>query len=474
MLFNSIEFAFFFLIVTVLYFMLPHRFRWLLLLIASCIFYMAFVPAYILILFATIIIDYFAGIWIASASSDAQRKRFLILSIIANVGVLAVFKYCNFFVDNVNDLLRLVHIDVKPIPYWDIVLPIGLSFHTFQAMSYTIEVYRKKQEPERHFGIYALYVMYYPQLVAGPIERPQNILHQLKEEHHFDYDRVTEGLKLMAWGLFKKVVIADNLAHIVNIGYTDVGSLHNVSALVVMVFFSIQIYCDFSGYSDMAIGSSRVMGIDLMRNFRQPYFSKSLGEFWGRWHISLSTWFKDYVYIPLGGNRVALWKHYRNLLIVFLLSGFWHGASWTFVFWGLIHGVYLILESFLRSRFKARLNPFVSGLVTFGIVTIAWVFFRAESFGQATTLLGNVLTPTSLSTIKQELNRFQIGYLTAVQILVSLCVLIYVDMVDSKHGLLQWVGERQKLVRWSFYYLAVAAILFWGFWGEEQFIYFQF
>ena len=291
MLFNSLEFLLFFPIVTILYFVLPYRFRWVLLLTASCYFYMVFKPIYILILGFTIVIDYFAGIYIEQ-SEGKKRKLYLTLSLIANIGVLAIFKYFNFL--NLNFTWLLEGLDLKnPIPFLQILLPIGLSFHTFQAMSYTIEVYRGNQKAEHHFGIYALYVMFYPQLVAGPIERPQNVIHQFYERHDFDYQRVTDGLKLMAWGMFKKVVIADRLSVMVEMVYKYPYNYHGIPLIVSTIFFSIQIFCDFSGYSDIALGSAQVMGFKLMKNFDRPYFSKTISEFWRRWHISLSSWFRD-------------------------------------------------------------------------------------------------------------------------------------------------------------------------------------
>lgn len=395
MLFNSFEFVIFFPVVTLLYFLLPHKFRWLHLLIASCVFYCAFIPVYILILILTIIIDYFAGIMIENAEGR-RRKAFLILSLIANIGVLAVFKYYDFFVDNMNMLLQGLHITAHQIPFLKIILPVGLSFHTFQAMSYTIEVYRGNLPAERHFGIYSLYVMFYPQLVAGPIERPQNLLHQFREKHYFESNRVMDGLRLMLWGFFKKVVIADRLALYVNHIYDSPTDFNAINLSLATVFFAIQIYCDFSGYSDIAIGAARVMGFELMTNFKRPYFSKNIQEFWGRWHISLSTWFRDYLYISLGGNRVSTFRRYMNVSIVFLVSGFWHGASWTFIAWGGLHTVYIVSYMLYKefSRIKLPKNPVVSlvgMVVTFALVCFAWIFFRAENMQQGMLIAGHIL-----------------------------------------------------------------------------------
>ncbi len=325
MLFNSIHFVFFFVIVTTLYFAIPHKFRWFLLLISSCYFYMAFVPVYILILGFTIVIDYFAGIWLEKTEGK-RKKIFLVASLIANIGVLAIFKYYNFLNDNLSAILNSFGYQ-NNVPYLSILLPIGLSFHTFQAMSYTIEVYRGHQKAERNFGIYSLYVMFYPQLVAVPIERPQNLLHQFYEKHYFEYERVVEGLKLMLWGLFMKLVIADRLAIYVNAVYNNVDQHTGLTLALATAFFAFQIYCDFAGYSNIAIGAAKVMGFKLMTNFNRPYFSRSISEFWSRWHISLSTWFRDYLYTSLGGNRVTIPRWYFNLLFVFVISGLWHGAN---------------------------------------------------------------------------------------------------------------------------------------------------
>ncbi len=304
MLFNSLEFALFFPFVTLLYFVLPHRVRWALLLGASAWFYMAFVPVYILILGFTILVDYVAGLLIENAAGR-RRGWYLALSVLANVGVLAVFKYWNFLATNVNDVFLLFDPQIQ-VPLLALLLPIGLSFHTFQAMSYTIEVYRGTQPAERNLGIYALYVLFYPQLVAGPIERPQNLLHQFREVHQFDADRVFAGLSRMLAGLFKKLVIADRLAIVVNGVYGDPTAYSAGTLLLATWLYAVQIYCDFSGYSDIALGAANVMGFTLMENFDRPYFATSIGDFWRRWHISLSTWFKDYLYVPLGQPDDAL------------------------------------------------------------------------------------------------------------------------------------------------------------------------
>ena len=364
----------------------------MLLLAASCYFYMAFIPKYILILAITITVDYFAGLGLEKF--EGRTKRWVLMaSILTNIGMLAFFKYFNFAIENLALLAKFIGWNY-PISSLAIILPIGLSFHTFQSLSYTIEVYRGNQNAERHFGYLALYVMYYPQLVAGPIERPQNILHQLHTEQRFEYRRVTDGLKWMAWGMFKKVVVADRMVLFVNPVYNDPTS-HNGPALVFATLaFAIQIYCDFSGYSDIALGSAQVMGVKLMKNFDHPYFARSISEFWRRWHISLSTWFRDYVYIPLGGNRVAKPRWAFNLFLTFLISGLWHGADWTYIIWGTLHGLYFIfsavtepiwirLSALARLDRSPRLKVAISTLTTFSLVTFAWIFFRAASLTDA-------------------------------------------------------------------------------------------
>ena len=489
MLFNSIEFAFFFIIVTTLYFLLPHRFRWFLLLAASCYFYMAFVPVYILILAFTIVIDYFAGIYLEKIQEKKNKRIFLIASLVANIGVLAVFKYYNFINFNLSALLSGAGYK-DPLPYLSILLPIGLSFHTFQAMSYTIEVYRGNQKAERNFGIYALYVMFYPQLVAGPIERPQNLLHQFYEKHAFDYTRVTSGLKLMAWGLFKKVVIADRLAIYVDNVYRAPHNYDGIALLVTIVLFSFQIFCDFSGYSDMAIGAAEVMGFKLMRNFNRPYHSKSISEFWTRWHISLSSWFKDYLYIPLGGNRVAVPRWYFNLLVVFLLSGLWHGASWTFVLWGAMHWFYIVFASLTKKirhslatitgiAKHSWLNNALQMIATFVLVSIAWVFFRATKWDDAVYILKHAVTGV-LPQLKNILHHVpRAAGLPMSNSELALCIL-YILLLEAVHlmqvklSIRDWISRKPTALRWGVYYAGILTIVFLGVHESRQFIYFQF
>ncbi len=488
MLFNSLEFALFFPIVTILFFMLPHKFRWLLLLLASCFFYMFFKPIYILILILTIVIDYFAGIWIAQEEDKKKKKRLLMLSIVANVGVLVVFKYYNFLADNINIVLNSVK-STGHIPMLNILLPIGLSFHTFQAMSYTIEVYRGNQKPEKHFGIYALYVMFYPQLVAGPIERPQNVLHQFHEVKKFSYENFRSGLILMAWGFFKKCVIADRLALFVNDVYGNSHSYHGIPIIISTAFFALQIFCDFSGYSDIAIGSARCMGYDLMMNFDRPYLSTSISEFWRRWHISLSTWFRDYVYIPLGGNRVNKTRWYLNLLIVFTVSGIWHGANWTFVIWGALHGLYLVIENVLYDKVPTLKNTtssvsiFIKRTIVFFLACLAWVFFRARNASDAYYLIKNAFVgiPQQIKDImSNHLNsRLHILYInqSSFEFLAALFFIVVMSIFhfsQKKASFDKWLLNKNKLFRWTVYYFIVISFVCFGIFNRSEFIYFQF
>jgi len=486
MLFNSFEFLIFFPIVTILYFVMPYKFRWAWLLAASCYFYMTFIPIYILILGFTIVIDYFAGLYIEKTNDVRKKKLLLIISLLSNISILGVFKYYNFINETLSFIVSISG-HQNPIPFLKILLPIGLSFHTFQAMSYTIEVYRGNQKAEKHFGIYALYVMFYPQLVAGPIERPQNMLHQFQEKHYFNYERATDGLKLMLWGVFKKVVIADRLSIMVNEVYNHVDSYQGIPLILATVFFAFQIYCDFSGYSDIALGSAEVMGFKLMQNFNTPYFAKSIGEFWTRWHISLSTWFRDYLYIPLGGNRVTKWRWYSNLFVVFLVSGLWHGANWTFVIWGALHGLYQIL-GVATQKIKDKVQQIyasiglinayglVSTLVTFTLVCFAWIFFRANSFADAFYIVKH-LSFTSLDIVNDTRGKdLYLGiplwrFFLSIFGIVFLLVTEYFNRSAARVPLFY---ASNKVVRWGSMYMVILAILILGYFETNEFIYFQF
>jgi len=477
MLFNSIHFIFFFTATTFTYFIAPHKSRWFLLLVASCYFYMAFIPVYILILGFTIIVDYFAGIYIERVQGK-KRKYFLIASIFANVGILAIFKYYNFLNNNLSVFLN--HIGyMNHIPNLSMLLPIGLSFHTFQAMSYTIEVYRGHQKAEKHFGIYALYVMFYPQLVAGPIERPQNMLHQFHEKHIFDYMRIVNGLKQMVWGFFKKIVIADRLALYVNAIYNNADQHNGITLLVATIFFAFQIYCDFSGYSDIAVGAAQVLGFKLMMNFNRPYFSKNISEFWKRWHISLSSWFRDYLYISIGGNRVSVPRWYFNLLFVFLISGFWHGANWTFIIWGGLNGLYLvfgIIIAPLRKRATRifQLNKFstiqsiIQIVITFSLTCIAWVFFRANSLKDALMIIKKIFFVSGKLFLGVPKDHF---FYSVLAIIVLLCIETKREYFPRRILLFH---NNNWYVRRLSYACIIVMILLFGVFDGGQFIYFQF
>ena len=469
MVFNSLQFLVFFGIVTSAYFLLAHKYRWALLLAASCYFYMAFVPVYLGILGLTIIIDYFAGIYLERFQGGA-KKIFLGCSLLANLGVLAIFKYYFFFTDNVNALSSYFSIPIH-FPVLNILLPIGLSFHTFQAMSYTIEVYRGNQKAERNFGIYSLYVMFYPQLVAGPIERPQNLIHQFYEKHVWDTARVKSGLLQMMQGFFKKVVIADRLAMVVDPAYANLSNQSSLNLIIASIFYSFQIYCDFSGYSDIAIGASKVMGFKLMNNFNAPYTAKSIPDFWRRWHISLSTWFKDYVYFSLGGNRVSVPRWYINIMIVFILSGFWHGASWNFVIWGALHGLFQLMGLTLNRIFpnlaadeqKSAAGVWMYRLFTFLLVTFAWVFFRIPKFGDIQIYFGQLTRGSMLDPISLAFNTSEL--------LFSILLIVGLYLYDFKRDKIK--VDSVKLF-WPIISGLAFLIYFFGVFNLKQFIYFQF
>ncbi len=499
MLFNSLQFYIFFPIVTVVFFLLPQRFRWAWLLLVSCYFYMVFIPAYILILCFTIIVDYISGLLIEKAEGK-RRKYFLLVSLFANVGVLFFFKYFNSLNGHLTALASWLHWNY-PIKALGVILPIGLSFHTFQSMAYTIEVYRGNQKAERHFGILALYVLFYPQLVAGPIERPQNMLHQFHEEHSFDYARVTSGLRLMLWGFFKKMVIADRLAYLANPVFNHPRDYPGPMLLLATLAFTYQIYCDFSGYTDIAIGAARVMGFTFMKNFDCPYCARSMSEFWHRWHISLSTWFRDYLYIPLGGSRVPRWRWYLNLFITFLVSGLWHGANWTFVIWGGLHGIYLI-ASIVTQNFRNRvthwsaldqmpaLHATVRIVITFSLASFAWIFFRAGTFSDANyiaTHLFHDFGSTNLVMLSEQLFvtlganlqlKILFPHLTGfhiVAIAVAEIVILEIIQIAQRRGTAQQTLLNQSgWTRWGLYYAMAFNILLLGVFEQSSFIYFQF
>lgn len=473
MLFNSSEFLVFLPLVLIGYFLLPYRLRWVFLLLSSYYFYMCWRVEYVLLIMASTLYDFFVVQRMAQVTEPKARRRWLWASIGMNLAVLLFFKYFDFLMRSGNSVVDAAGGDWH-FPLLHVVLPVGISFYTFQSMAYAIDVYRGQKEPERHLGFFALFVCYWPQLVAGPIERSGVMLAKLKANHGFDYDRAVHGLSRIAYGFFKKVVVADRLSIYVNEVYGHPDDFGTITVATATLFFAFQIYCDFSGYTDIAIGCARIMGVNLVENFDRPYLSKSITEFWRRWHMSLSGWFRDYVYIPLGGSRVVKWRMYYNLFLTFLVSGLWHGANWTFVIWGAFHGLLLVWEKasengrkWLRTEtFLARIPKLVnlwSVLITFALVVIGWVFFRAKDFQQATTVLKKLFIP-DLRFSTGELMAYNGPFNFAVSILViGLLLLSYFLPRDMK-------------VRYSLAFLVVTGmvILLFGKGGHNDFIYFQF
>ncbi len=445
MLFNSLHFLFFLPIVVGLYYLLPQKFRWMLIFLSSCYFYMVFVPKYILILFLIIIVDYIAALTIERV--DGKLKLFyLVASLTANIGLLAFFKYFNFFNENLVSVFSLFGKEFHPINL-NIILPIGLSFHTFQSMSYTIEVYRGKQKAETHLGYFANYVLFFPQMVAGPIERYETLGNELKNVHKPVYQNFSDGFKLILFGLFIKMAVADNIAPYIN-----------------------QIYADFFGYSTIALGCARLLGINIMNNFKTPYLAKSVSEFWSRWHISLSTWFRDYLYIPLGGNRVKIPRWSINILIVFMVSGLWHGASWTFVVWGALHGIMLLLERYFSILFKFEikkewsvLNTFLV-LKTFVITSFIWIFFRAENFQKAKDVIKAIVRNHSFQWAQLDI----IMPLLFTGLIIIFDIFLYNSRFDSK------LNTLKTPYRWAFYTVLLFCLMALSGTQKFTFIYFQF
>lgn len=501
MLFNSLEYIVFLPLVVAAYFALPQRHRWILLLTASYYFYACWKAEYLLLIVFSTSIDYWAGLRMGRYETKKQRRPYLLFSLITNLGTLFAFKYFNFF----NDSARVVFDQLNifyDVPAFDVLLPVGISFYTFQTLAYSIDVYRGIQKPERHLGIFALYVTFFPQLVAGPIERSTNLIPQFRQTHSFSYERTVDGLKLIMWGFFKKLVIADRVAYYVNQVYGSPEMYGGAPILLATYLFAFQIFCDFSAYTDIAIGSARIMGYELMENFRRPYFSKSIREFWSRWHISLSTWFRDYLYIPLGGNRVAKARWYFNLFFVFLVSGLWHGAAWTFVIWGSLHGLYLIAGILTsRARDKAwnwfegrlavvrayqirtagfvplpsssRMRDYAGVFMTFHLVLFAWVFFRAESVSDAFLLIERMFSldagHTSILGVSAAMG--------AQGLAIALCaigIMEVVHLIERKRNVWHFLAEQPAWIRWPIYYVLGFAVLFFGVFTEQAFIYFQF
>jgi alginate O-acetyltransferase complex protein AlgI len=488
MLFNSLRFLLFFPIVVFLYYSIPHRFRWILLLIASYFFYACWKAEYSILLFIATIINYVAGIQMAKIDIRARRRFWMILSLVSTIGILFLFKYFNFVSESIKYALGNLN-PFKGFPALKVLLPVGISFYSLQALNYTIDVYRRKREPERHLGIFALYVAFFPQLLSGPISRSISLIPQLYQRHDFDYNRLVNGLQLMLWGFFKKIVIADRLSILVNKVYDSPSQYDGIAFIIATYFFAFQIYCDFSGYSDIAIGCAEVMGIELMQNFRNPYHSKSINEFWKRWHISLTSWFRDYVWM------VLKWPWYYSIMFVFLLSGLWHGANWTYLIWGALNGFYLLFaiwSSELRNEISRqlkitsfpRLRRAFKVLATFHLIWFGWIFFRANSISDALYIIrhlfsnvGNLLLNiTHLSVVSRMIFSQDIGLSIHEFILAVLTVIAMeaIHLVQTKHSIRELINSRPLWIRWVFLYVALLAIFLLGEFHANRFIYFQF
>ena len=475
MLFNSIHFAIFMIIVFFIYWKIPEKYRWILLLASSYYFYMCWNAKYIFLILGITIVSYIGAIIIDKADKQRIKSVTFITSIVICFGVLIYFKYFNFLIESMTWLVQKSGNKMNTIVI-DIILPVGISFYIFQAVSYLIDVYQNKVKAEYHFGIYATFLSFFPQLVAGPIERTQHLLPQIKKQHIFLYEKASYGLKQVAWGLFKKIVIADTMAFYVNWIYGDLYKYTGSTLLICTVFFSIQIYCDFSGYSDIAIGVAKLLDVDLMSNFASPYLSGSVKQFWARWHISLSTWFKDYVYIPLGGNRCSKVKNAFNLFITFLLSGLWHGANWTFVCWGGLHGLAQIVEkTFIRKKRKAE--SIISIFLVFVFVNFAWVFFRADSFFDAWYIFSNIFKGITnpISYISQAHLDLHMDIFMFMKILFMIGILFSFDLLSKTKDVIATIGKMNIIKRWLIYSVFIFFLIFLlPVEQGQEFIYFQF
>lgn len=482
MLFNSLKFGIFLPIVFAIYWILPKKFRWCVLLISSYYFYMSWNVKYVVLILGTTFISWICALLLEKAKKPNIKKLFVFLTIAICLGVLFCFKYFNFISDSISNLFAMFAIPMHPITL-NLLLPVGISFYTFQTFGYVIDVYRGDIKAERHFGKYATFISFFPQLVAGPIERTSNLLPQIKNLKDFDCDSAIYGLKIMAWGFFKKLAIADALAVYVDAIYNNLEDFTGFPLVFASFLFAIQIYCDFSGYSDIAIGTARLFGINLMQNFKSPYFSSSIKEFWSRWHISLSQWFRDYVYIPLGGNRCNKIRNSFNLLITFLLSGLWHGANWTFVIWGGLHGIMQIIEKFIfkksnrKKEFSVNIKWICSVILVFILCNIAWVFFRASTFDDALYIFKNALTGIihPRSYILSGLSNMGILRRNLIEILIPLLFLFSYDFASLKTDVIGWVSKRNLIIKWVIYITIFFLIAFLRPVNSGgEFIYFQF
>ena len=481
MLFNSIDFAIFLPIVFILYWSLTNynlKLQNFLIVLASYLFYGLWDWRFLsLILFSTIV-DYSVGLGLLKQENVTKRKVLLCTSIMVNLGFLGFFKYYNFFLDNFIEAFSFFGTEFKSNSL-NIILPVGISFYTFQTLSYSIDVYKKKLEPTRDFIAFTAFVSFFPQLVAGPIERAANLLPQFYSKRTFDYSKAVDGMRQILWGLFKKVVIADNCAEYANLIFNNSADYSGSTLVLGAIFFTFQIYGDFSGYSDIAIGTSRLFGFNLMQNFAFPYFSRDIAEFWRRWHISLSTWFRDYLYIPLGGSRGGTWKKVRNTFIIFVVSGFWHGANWTFVIWGALNAIYFLpllltnknrnnLEIVAKGKSVPSVRELSFMLLTFGLTVFTWIFFRAENIGHATAIISKIF---SLSIL--EIPSFGIRSCIVIFILILIFILIEWNGRNANYALENFLYTKPRLIRMYFYLFLALCIVYTG--GINQsFIYFQF
>ena len=467
MIFNSLQFAVFFIIVYALYLGLEHKWQNRMLLVASYIFYGAWDWRFLSLIFISTVLDYICGIIIDGSRDKKRRKLFLILSILGNLSILGFFKYFDFFAQSLQGLLGFFGFSIQP-HFLHIILPVGISFYTFQTMSYTIDIYRKELKPTRKFFDFALFVAFFPQLVAGPIERAKHLLPQILAPRKLNLDKIYKGFYLIFWGLFLKIFIADNLAEIVDPVFISNAPYNGIQVLLSVYAFSFQIFCDFAGYSSIARGLGKVMGFDIMLNFNLPYFATNPREFWRRWHISLSTWLRDYLYIPLGGNKKGSAKTYRNIAITMLLGGLWHGAAWTFVIWGAYQGVLLIIHRLIEPWLKRIKMNFVVRLVFFfHLLCLGWLIFRAESMSQVFNMLHSLIFNFHLSPdIRLEF--------TVAKMAFYLFILIAVQSLQFKKDDQMIILKGSRPVRFAFYYACLLLMMIFAALGQNQFIYFQF
>ncbi len=493
MLFNSIDFAVFLPIVFICYWFFFNRnlkLQNLLIVVSSYVFYGWWDYRFLSLIFFSTLVDYIVGIALSGQTLKYKRKLLLLTSICVNIGFLGFFKYYNFFLDNFIQAFSFLGTDIKSNSL-NIILPVGISFYTFQTLSYSIDVYRKKLEPTRDFIAFSAFVSFFPQLVAGPIERATNLLPQFYNKRNFSYDKAVDGLRQILWGLFKKIVIADNCAEYANLIFNNSEQFTGSTLLLGAVFFAFQIYGDFSGYSDIAIGTARLFGINLMRNFAFPYFSRDIAEFWRRWHISLSTWFRDYVYIPLGGSKVNNLNKIRNTFIIFIVSGFWHGANWTFIIWGILNALYILPSIILKSnrnhidivakgRFLPSLKELLYILFTFFLTIIAWIFFRARDVKHAIDYILEIFSKTLFQSIDFPDDSFSKipFYESETLFMPTMFLLVFFIIIEwfgreHQYALEKFGLKWHKLLRWSFY-LFIFIIIYYFAGAKQVFIYFQF